>query len=180
MFCGSTEAVRRVRAVSTRSTPGRGTITIAEYDFRDVRFGSLRVAILRDQPNTIQWSVTKFIDSWYDVALLLVTSRVRILGCPEFQTNEHPLIRELSKLVQTNIIQRGEGIEFPICVIGHVAYFKGNPRYIYTTVPSGKYTGGECMYFPMISNVTVRAPFVTVKRTVKSIISASGCCDRIQ
>ena len=109
----------------------------------------------------------------------VVNSGVRFLGCTDFEDLDHPLIRELSKLVQTNIIQRGEGSEFPICVLGEVVRFKGNPRYIYTTAPSGKYTGGK-YNFPIISSVTVRAPFINVKRTVKSIISASGCCDRIQ
>ena len=122
-------------------------------------------------------------DRWPNLALQVVYSQVRFLACTDFIYLDHPMIQELSKLVTTNIIQRGDGDysdEFAICVLGEVVRFSGNPRNIYTTVTSGKDTGGECMDFPIISSVTVRPRMGRIKRTMKSVISASGCCDRIQ
>ena len=95
-----------MQALHTLFTPGGGTITFGQYYFRNVFFDTVRVAILRDQPNPIKWTCGEF-SCWSAVALHVVNSGVRILGCPEFQTNEHPLIRELSKIARTHHITTG-------------------------------------------------------------------------
>ena len=159
-----------MQALHTLFTPGGGTITFGQYYFRNVFFDTVRVAILRDQPNPIKWTCGEF-SCWSAVALHVVNSGVRILGCPEFQTNEHPLIDELSKLVRTHHITTGAGSEFPICVLGDVHHFEGTPREVHSNKPDG----GKYRDLGQIYSITIRTSTINVEKTVKGIISVSAC-----
>ena len=124
---------------------------------------------MRDQPKNIKaaWSEFEF-EFWSSVALHVVCFEVRILACPEFQTNEHPLLDELSRYFTTHHITTGAGSDFPIVVFGDVVRFEGEQRKVVTTATRGNEETG------LIHSITVRTPRRKVAKTVKGIISVSG------
>ena len=118
---------------------------------------------MRDQPNQLEWGPPSAFEwpSWDEVAFLVVCNKVRSIACPEFQTNENPLIDELSKLVKVHHIATGAGSEFPICVLGDVGHFEGKPREAHTTDSGGLGNHGH------IHSITVRTPRRKVEKTVR-------------
>ena len=122
-----------------------------------------------DKTNPVKFAYSEY-ECWSAGAFQVVNEAVRILGCPEFNTNEHPLINELSKLVETHHITTGAGSEFPICVLGDVVRFKGIPRQVHTTAVAR----GLHMNFLAIRSITIHTPKKDVEKTVNAIISVKG------
>ena len=152
-------------------TPTGGFIYFGQYDFHAPVMGEMQLGtgILVEpiSPTQQQFHAAKY--RWKKLASQCLKHSVRIL-VGRFDNLCHPLINELSKLVETHHITTGAGSEFPICVLGDVVRFKGIHRQVHTTAVAR----GLHMNFPAIRSITIHTPKKDVEKTVNDIISVKG------